>query len=404
MRISYYIAKRYLFSKKRQHIINYMNMVSLLGVMFATAALIIVLSVFNGFGQLIHSLYSHFQPALLVQPIEGNRFLLQNFPTKTLQNIEGLSYITPIIEESALLRYEKRQTIVSLKGVEDNYMALSGMDSLMVQGYPFLQQHNNDFAILGYGVAYKLQVQLNAQANVLQLFLPKKGFKGSSNLQNAFRRLQLKPSGFFSVRQDFDDSYVFVPQHLLQATDSTKAFATAMELGIVKGADKDKVQAQVEAMLGSHFSVKNRLQQQAVMQKVMQSEKAMVFLVLGFILLLAIFNIIGSISMLIVDKKPDMATLKALGASKPLILSIFAWEGVLISLAGGVVGMLLGAAIAFGQQHFGWISLGEGNFIVEAYPVKLMWQDFISVLLMLIIMSSLAIIYPLRQLAKLKSI
>ncbi len=402
MRISYYIAKRYLFSKKRQHIINYMNMVSLLGVTFATAALIIVLSVFNGFGQLIHSLYNNFQPALLVQTKEGNRFLLQDASIPQLQATNGVSYVSPVIEESALLRYEKRQTIVHLKGVQDNYMQHSGIDSLMVQGYPFLQQNGANFAILGYGVAYKLQVQLNAQANVLQLFLPKKGFKGSSQLQNAFRRVQLMPSGFFSVRQDFDDSYVFVPQHLLQTTDSTKTFATSLELGITQEADKAEVQKKVQAILGTNFSVKNRLQQQAVMQKVMQSEKAMVFLVLGFILLLAIFNIIGSISMLIVDKKPDMTTLKALGAPKRLILSIFAWEGVLISLAGGVAGMLLGALIALGQQYFGWISLGEGNFVVDAYPVKLMWQDFIWVLLMLIAMSSLAIIYPLRQLARQK--
>lgn len=377
-----------------------MNMVSVAGVMFATAALIIVLSVFNGFEQLIHSLYNSFQPALLVQPAQGRQLPLSAVPWDSLRALQGISYVEPVIEEGALLRYEKRQAIIKVKGVSNSYMQHSGIDTLMVQGYPLVQRGGSPFAVLGYGVAYKLQVQLNRTDEPLQLFLPKKGDDVGVQMQDAFRRVPLLATGFFSVRQDYDDSYVFVPLTILQAADTAAQYATSLELGLRFGASQSELQQAVERLLGKAYIVKNRLQQQAVMQKVMQSEKAMVFLVLGFILLLAVFNIIGSISMLIVDKTSDMATLSALGASKRLQLSVFAWEGVLISIAGGLLGLLLGAAIAYGQQHFGWIHLGEGNFIVDAYPVKLMWQDFVKVLAMLCVMSALAIIYPIRQLSR----
>lgn len=374
-------------------------MMSVIGIALATAALVIVLSVFNGFGSLISRLYNSFQPALLVESVQAKSFLLANIAVDKLQQIEGVSYVQPVIEQSALLRYEKRQTIVKLKAVRPYYMQQSGLDTLIVQGVSLLQKGTTPLAVLGYGIAYNMQVQLRT-AEQLQLFVPKKGVKGGVQLQNAFRRVPILPAGFFSVRQDFDEQYVFVPQSLLQAKDTKDYYATSLEIGLLPNADESKIQAQVQTIVGDIFSVKNRMQQQAVMQRVMQSEKLMIYFVLGFILLLAVFNIVGSISMLIVDKQVDMVTLKAMGAHKPLILSVFAWEGILISLAGAGIGMLLGAAVAYGQKRFGWISLGEGNFIVNAYPVRLIWTDFVWVGVMVLLMSSISVIYPLNQLAK----
>jgi lipoprotein-releasing system permease protein len=210
------------------------------------------------------------------------------------------------------------------------------------------------------------------------------------------------PAGYFSVRQDYDEKYAFVSYDFLSDVLRQKNKAFSIELGLGNEVDYSIVQSEIKEILGADFKVKNRLEQQSVLLQVMQSEKLMVYLILGFILLIATFNIIGSITMLIVDKNSDMETLKALGASRKLILRIFAIEGMMISLAGGLLGLIIGGVVSFVQQEFGVIALGDGGagFVVDAYPVKIIFTDFIGVLFMVLLMSSLSVVYPLRQLAK----
>jgi len=368
--------------------------------MLTTAALIIVLSVFNGFEKLVISLFNSFNPELVIEPSQGKTIQLSDFPKKQIQNIEGVKYFCPILEENALIKYKNRQTIVQLKGVGSSFMEMSHMDSLMVQGHFVLEEGREHYLVLGYGVAYFLQSRLSDFYSPIQVFLPDKSKDVGTKLDDAFRSAKLFPSGYFSVRQDYDDKYAFISYDYLSEILKQKNQVTSIELGLESGYKYRDVQQQIKKVLGDDYNVKNRLEQQSVLLQVMQSEKVMVYLILGFILLIATFNIIGSITMLIVDKRPDMETLKALGAGRKLILRIFALEGMMISLAGGIIGLFLGGLIAWLQQEFGLIALGDGGvgFVVDAYPVVIVFSDFIGVLLMVLTMSALSVAYPLRQL------
>ena len=370
--------------------------------MLTTASLIIVLSVFNGFEKLVISLFNSFNPEIIIQPTRGKNIYLDAFPADEVKQIKGLKYFCPIIEENALLKYKDRQAIVKLKGVDSTYAKMSQMDTLMVQGHFVLEEKSSNYLVLGYGVAYRLQSRLSDFYSPINIYLPDKEKKVGTRLEDSFNSIQLYPSGYFSVRQDYDESYAFISFHLLKETIGNKNQVTSFEIGLEEGASLEEIQDKLKQILGDEYLVKNRIEQQAILLKMMQSEKAMVYLILGFILLIATFNIIGSISMLIVDKKPDMATLKALGASKKLIIRIFALEGMMISLAGGLIGLLLGGLIAFLQQEFGIISLGEGGtgFVVDAYPIQIIISDFFLVIIMVLVMSALSVLFPLRQLSR----
>ena len=402
MRTDFYIARRYLFAKKSHHIINYISIISVIGVMLTTAALIIVLSVFNGFESLVFSLFNSFNPEFVIKPVQGKTFHYNTFPYQQIKKLDGLNYVCPIIEENALIKYKDRQAIVKLKGVDSSFKKMSRMDTLMVQGHFVLKEDRLNYIVLGYGVAYKIQSRINDFNTPIQLYLPDKTKKAGSRLENSFKQISLFPSGYFSVRQDFDEQYVFLPFELIKKVLDQGDLITSVELGINDLVNKDKLQKEIKNIIGEGFIIKNRLEQQAVLLKVMQSEKAIVYLILGFILLIATFNIIGSISMLIVDKRKDMDTLKSLGAGKNLIIRIFAIEGLMISLLGGLLGLIIGGLVAFLQQEFGFISLGEGGtgFVVDAYPVELIFKDFLKVFFMVLSMSIMSVIYPLRQLSK----
>ncbi len=377
-------------------------MISVVGVMLTTASLIIVLSVFNGFEKLVISLFNSFNPELLVQPAQGKTFFVDQIPHEKIGQIAEIKTASFILEESALLKYKGQQTLVKIKGVDSSFATMSHFDTLMVQGHFVLEEFKTNYLVLGYGVAYKLQSQLGDFSTPVQVFVPDKSQDGGARLEDSFKSAFLFPSGFFSVRQDYDENYAFVSLAYLQQLLGLENKVSSIEIALQPRADLQKTQARIEQILGPDFKVKNRFEQQAVLLQVMQSEKLMVYIILGFILLIATFNIIGSISMLIVDKKPDIKTLKALGASKKLILNIFAIEGMMISLAGGLTGLLLGGFISWLQQEFGLISLGEGGtgFVVDAYPVVILFSDFFKVLFMVLLMSAISVIYPLRQLAR----
>lgn len=370
--------------------------------MLTTASLIIVLSVFNGFENLVISLFNSFNPEIIIQPAKGKNIYLDAFPSDEVRQVKGVKYFCPIIEENALLKYKDRQAIIKLKGVDSSYANMSQMDTLMAQGHFVLEEKSNNYIVLGYGVAYRLQSRLSDFYSPISVYLPDKEKKAGTRLEDSFKSIQLYPSGYFSVRQDYDESYAFIPFDLLQQTIGNKNQVTSFELGLEEGAIIEEVQNNIKLLIGDQYLVKNRLEQQSVLLQMMQSEKAMVYLILGFILLIATFNIIGSISMLIVDKKPDMVTLKAMGASRKLIIRIFAIEGMMISLAGGLIGLLLGGLIALLQQEFGIISLGDGGtgFVVDAYPVHIIFSDFFKVLFMVLAMSAISVMYPLRQLSR----
>ena len=406
MNLSLYIAKRYLVSKKSHNIINLISIISVVGVAVGTMALIIVLSVFNGFESLVKSLFNSFDPDLKITLVEGKTFSPAAIPEKEIRDIPGVVSYTRVLEETALLKYQNRQALVSLKGVSREFTAHSGLDSMMVHGELLLEHGDRNYIVLGYGVAQVLGANLNDYLNPINVYAPaRKGYVASLPEQ-AFTNRIIFPSGIFSVQQDFDTRYAIVPLRFAENLFGYESEITALEIGIdrrIKSErEKSKIKEQVKAIAGEGFQVKDRYEQQELLYKIMKSEKLAIFLIMGFILFIATFNIIGTLSMLILDKKKDIAVLYSMGAGENLIKRIFIAEGMLISFSGAIAGMLLGALICWIQIRFGIVPLqaGGGSFVVEAYPVELQFIDFFYVFILVLGIGLPAVLYPVRKISR----
>ncbi len=402
MRFSLFIAKRYLISKKSHNLINIISFISLSGLAMGTMALIIVLSVFNGFEGVIKSLYKTIDPDLLITVKQGKTFHYNSFPSDYVKKIAGVYDLVQVVTEDALLKYNDKQLIGKIKGVSDNYSKVSLLDTMVVNGTFELRRGQQSFTVIGAGVAWFLGVNLRDVKSLLSVYVPKRGNASSFSMQSAFNNRVIHPAGIFSVQQEIDDKYVFVPlrfaRDLLDYTDEV----TSVEVYLKPGADVQKIKSAIEKAIGKSFEVKDRNQQNAVLFKVMKSEKLAIYLILVFILVLASFNMIGSISVLIVEKKKDIAVLKSMGADKKTVSRIFFSEGILISLIGTLTGLILGYLILLLQQHFGLVKLGggAGAFIIDAYPVKLIWTDFVYVFLTVQVIGMLASWYPVKFLLR----
>jgi lipoprotein-releasing system permease protein len=403
MNFPFYIASRYLVSKKSHNIINIISIISVAGVCIGTMALIIVLSVFNGFEKLVISLFNSFNPDLQITIATGKTFNAGYIPETRIRKIPGVRYLTEVIEENALIKYKDKQYIVTMKGVSDEYQRMSGIDTMITAGKFLLAQDDKNLCVLGYGVAYYLGSNIEDYLNPLTFYVPKRTATYSGMTENAFNSDVIFPSGFFSIQEDFDSKYVILPlkfvKNLLEYSDEI----TSIEIGISKGADLTEIQKTVKQIAGDTFYVKNRFQQQEVLYKIMKSEKWAIFLILSFILFIATFNVIGSLSMLILDKKKDIAVLQSMGATQPIIKRIFLIEGALISFTGAMAGLILGGIICRLQQVYGFIRLGsaESTFVVSSYPVHMQVTDFILVFLIVVSIGLLAVWYPVSNIRKL---
>ena len=368
-------------------------------------ALIIVLSVFNGFEKLVVSLFDSFNPDIQITLREGKIFSDTDIPQNLLKEMPGVVYLTEVMEENALMRYKDKQTIVALKGVGPDFQRMTGVDTMMVEGRFLLQREGNDFVVLGYGVAYYLNANLDDYLNPITVFVPSRTGRIGSSLEQAFRQELIFPAGFFSIQQDFDMKYAIMPLRFVRKLLDYTNEITAIEIKLQDGADHSKVQQQIEAAVGEKFVVKNRFQQQELLYNIMKSEKWAIFLILTFILLLATFNVVGSLSMLILDKKKDIAVLQSMGASRKLIKRIFMTEGMMISLIGAVTGMIIGGVICWLQQVFGLIRMGgpDSTFVVDSYPVQMQPLDFILVFLTVVMIGYLAAWYPVYNIRKINT-
>lgn len=402
MRLPLFIAKRYLISKKSHNLINVISIISVIGLAVGTMALIVVLSVFNGFEDVIKSLYTTFNADLQVTPTTGKTIHYNSFPSNELSRLDGVSGITQVVEEDALFKYRDKQHIARIKGVSDGFIEQSRIDTMTVNGSFILQEGNSNFAVAGAGIAWYLDIYPQNIATLLSVYVPRRGNASSFNFENAFNNDALHPTGVFSVQQEFDEKYVFVPlrfaRKLMDYTDEV----TSIEIRLTEGVDSDKIQTEISTMLGKDFIVKNRFQQNESLFKLLKSEKTAIFFILLFILILSSFNMIGSLSILILEKNKDIRILSGMGASLKLIKSIFFTEGMLISLVGSITGLLIGFIILFLQQNYGILQLGnaDGDFVISAYPVKMLMMDFIYVFLTVISIGFLATIYPVVYLTK----
>lgn len=401
MKLPYYIAKRYLFSKKSHNLINILSGISVAGVTIGAMALIVVLSVFNGLESLISSMYNSFDPDLKIETTIGKTFNINTFPIQKLSKIDGIANYSEIVEENALLRYKNKQQIVQIKGVDNKFAKVSKIGNGIVEGNFILQKGNVNFMVLGYGIYDMLGIQLNDFATSVSVYIPKRSKTISIDPTEAFNNEQIIPSGAFSIQQDFDTKIVIVPLRFARKMLDYTTEVTALEIDLKSGFDADKVQSEVEKLIGKGYIVKNRFQQEEMFYKIIKTEKFAGILILSFILLIAAFNIVGSLSMLIIEKKKDIAILRSLGASNILIKRIFIFEGLLISLSGAFVGMILGGLICWIQQHFGVIPLeGSGSFVVKYYPIQLQLLDFAKVTGIVFVIGLLSTLYTVSQLSK----
>jgi lipoprotein-releasing system permease protein len=398
-----FIAKRYFVSKKSQRAINIISLISVVGVMVGTCALITVLSVFNGFEHLVISLYNSFDPDIKITAERGKFFPEDQLTAASLQNITGVQYVCPVFEENALVRYGEKQTLATIKGVGENFSSMSGVDSMIVQGTFRLSEGERNVAVVGGGIAYNLQLDVEDPAVQLDLYVPRKDASDMMNPDEAFNRRFISPVGIFAIQQDFDSKYILVPLRFARDLFDAGQQVTAYEVGLTPGADAVEVKQRIQQQAGSAYRVQDRLEQHDLLNRIMSSEKWAVFLILTFILLIATFNVIGSLTMLIIEKQHDIAVLHSMGAGEALIRNIFLAEGFFITAIGAGAGIVLGTLICLLQQHYGLVQLSSsGTFVIDAYPVKMEAMDFVYVTATVLAIGFVAAWYPARRLVQKK--
>jgi lipoprotein-releasing system permease protein len=401
MNLSFYIAKRYLLGKKTQNAINIISGISILGITTGTMALVIVLSVFNGFDSVVKSLFNTFDPEIKISAAEGKTFTPDPAKVQTILDLPGVAAMSEVLEENVLLLYGERQHIATVKGVDDAFQDVTGLDSMIYDGSMKLKDRNRAYAVVGQGVAYKLSIGLSFIDPLWVYTIDRKAKINMSNPEESIRRDFLYPSGIFAIEQDFDTRYIICPIEFVRELLSYQKEVSFLEVRLDPDSPPDQVQKEIASVLGEEFQVKNREQQNELFYKVMRSEKWAIFLILTFILIIASFNIIGSLSMLIIEKKKDILTLRNMGAANSLIKKIFLVEGWLISAVGSITGLFLGTTISWIQQRFGVIKLtGSGSFIIDAYPVHIEVIDIILIWITVLLIGFLAARYPVRQISR----
>lgn len=400
MNLSFYIAKRYLFSKKRTNLINIISAISVAGIAIGTMGLIIGLSGFNGFDNLIKSLFSSFDPDLKITLTEGKSFNADNQVFREIKKMKDVLFFTEVVEDNALLRYEKRQVLATVKGVSNDYIKMTGLDSMIVDGEFMLNDSDRQYAVIGQGVAYYLSVGLNT-LNPINIYVPQKGRKTGLSVEGSFNQGYLYPSGVFSVQQEIDSRYIIVPIAFARKIFETAEKVNSVELKLREGAAVSNIQDTISAKLGSRFIVKTRFQQHDYLYKTMQGEKYAVYLILILILIIASFNIVGSLTMLIIDKKDDISILQSMGADRQLIRNIFLFEGWSASILGALSGTVVGIGLCQAQIAFGLVKLqgSGGSFIIDAYPMKIVPFDIILILCSVLLIGFLAAWFPVTHIS-----
>jgi len=391
-----YIARRYVFAKKSHNAINIIALISIIGIMIGTIAFITILSVFNGFDYVVQSMYNSFYADFEVVPKEGKTIIVSDSLIQKMRSVEHVVDIAMIAEENALLVYDEKQTIGTVRGVSDNYDEVTGIDTMIWDGEYILSKQNTPYAVVGRGIKYMLTMETDFFAN-LEIVIPRRTEKIYMDPNRALNTGIIRPAGFFQSQQEIENNYIIVPLSFAQSLFGYKNELSALEIKTDLPSTSVKVQHILQQVAGDSLVVKNRIQQNELLYKTMKSEKWAIFFILVFILIVASFNVVGTLTMLIIEKKNDIQTLRYLGSSMNSIKRTFILEGLIISFIGAVSGLLIGSIICYLQQEYGIVKLrGAESFIIDAYPVKILLRD---VLLVLVSVSAIGIIaswYPIR--------
>ncbi|MDZ4668567.1 MAG: FtsX-like permease family protein [bacterium] len=401
MNLPFNIASRYFFSRKKRsgfNAISLISYISLLGYAVGAAALLIVLSVFNGFEGLFTKMYSNFDADLQILPATGKSILWTDFPSNKIKDKSWLKGLTAVWEENALLRYNGKQTIATIKAVDDTYLKTNNLDSNLLRGSLMLKNGDTSFAIVGQGIGYQLGIDPDDQFHYLGVYLPKKGKVDMLNPEGAFAHGIIFPVGVIGVQEEVDNKYVLLPLSYVFTQIEDSNYISHVEIRIHPNTDMKDASSELKQILGEGYLVRNRFEQRESFFKVMQSEKRISYFILVFILLIAAFNTIGSLYMLVIEKKKDLHVYATLGLSPMSAAWVFIYQSLYIAVVGGILGLIIGLSVCWGQQEFQWIALqSNGSTVISAYPVVVKWIDAIQVFFTLIGMGLLTSLYPARK-------
>ena len=404
MNCALYIARRYLFSQKSHNAINIISAISVCGVALATLALVCTLSVFNGFHDLISSFFTHFDPDLKVEAVKGKTFEPDSSSLAAIRALPEVEVVSLTLEDNAMAKYKGQQVMVTVKGVDDEFQALTHVEEILYGNPEFkLYDEIADYGVLGIQLMYTLGTGFDPYDPV-EVYAPRRGTKVNlSNPMSSFRRQPLYlPGNVLNINDArYASSYIVTSLDYTRRLFDYEKAVSAIEIRLAPKANESRVRQSIVAIMGEGYTVKNRYEQQAATFKVVEIEKFVTYLFLCFILMVACFNIISSVSMLILDKQSNAETLKSLGATDGFVARIFIYEGNLIALLGAVVGLVLGVVLCLLQQKFGFISLGGGGqFVVDAYPVRVKLTDLLLVLVSVVIVSAISVWLPIKILNK----
>ena len=397
MNVPLLIAQRYFRSKNKRNIITIISNISMIGVAIGTMALIIVLSVFNGLEDLVRTLYGKSDPNLVISATKGKAFDVDRTFLMKLENTPGVALLTEVIEDNALLQYHDRQMVVKMRGLSDNYFGQSQIDANIREGDHRLRRDSLELALVGAGVQHELSITLNNRLAPMRLLYPR-NTPGKKMLkydpENAFNEQNLVAGGVFLIEQHVDDSYIFVPLTFAQRLLGYGTRRTALYVKVGQSFEVEAVKKQLRRQLGPKFKVQDSDEQHVSLFKAIKVEKLFVFITFTLILLIASLNIFFSLSMLVIDKKKDIAVLLAMGASQKMVRNTFLLVGAIVALVGAATGLVLGVSLCLAQQRFGLVSMGMATSVVDSYPVKMKGSDLIFTCLSIILITLAVSIRP----------
>lgn len=405
MNFPFFIARRYLFSKRKANFINIISILAIGGIAFSTAALIIVLSVFNGLEELLRSLNNAFDAEIKIEARQGKSFQISKSLIDKIKAIEGVGIVTEVIEDYAYLRYRDYNQVVIIKGVSDNFIDQKRIpDENMVEGELKLKDGPINYAIIGRGIQYTLSIAVNDPLYPLQVFYIKNINAVGLDASNLYAKQNIVPGGVFSIVQNFDENYILVPLRFTQELFNYGNKRTSLEIKTDMGADIFKVESQIQQSIGEEYNVLNHEEQHQDLYKLLKMEKLFTFLSLTLLLIIGSINIFFSLMMLALDKKKDISILDAMGAHSSQIRRIFMTEGLLIGFIGTFIGLILGSIFCWFQWKYGIISMGMETSITQGYPIEVKAADFLYTGIVVSVITFLIALYPARLASRIAAV
>ncbi len=399
MNLPLYIAIKYFFSKKNIGYVHLLSIITQVGIAIGTAALVLVLSVFNGFENLVLDMYNVFDPHIKITSVEG-----KNFQNKKIIDLllleEEINVFSSVLEEKVLVEYNKKQYLATIKGVDTNYNKLTNFDSILVNGDYIDNFQKTNVAVVGRGVAYYLSMNIGSFFENMTIYLPNRNSKNMLKIENAFVSSSISPVGIFGVQQEIDSKYIITPISFVQNLIQKQQYVSAIEINLKEKSKMLDFQKMLSEKLGEKYLIKNQYQQQDFLFKILNTERLVVLLILIFIMIISAFNIISSLAVLIIDKKNDIDQLNNLGLDKQSIRKVFTYKSMLGVLSASFFGLLFGFSLAYLQQEFGFVKMGEGSFVIDAYPVKILLKDLIFIQIIVLLIGFVASLLTSRLMLK----